>query len=606
MKNGKKTIALILAVVMLLALGVSAMAADAPTKGSISIVRALENETYFYNDGSTYESSSTVGAFELYRIFDATMSFDEEGNPTGYSYTCTDAQKQITGFDTYFIADEANNVIGVTEAGGSDGELSTEAVQWIKDNIEELGTLIPEISEYTWRRTYNSNPEVPYYTDDYIDGQYNAAHTYHNLPFGYYFVNSTVGSAVMIDSTQPDVVIQDKNQTPTLNKKISQITNSNGETRDGEHDPWVKNEQHYALAQIGDTVSYDITVHAVPTADRYVLSDSMVQSLTLQPSTVKLYVNGSELSSDNYTLLTDAGNGFFFNRDSNGIGTIQNANGQVVYTFPGVFGQYESIYLPTSGYYDNETQTYYNVGAQIVVIFNQDYLDSITEGTDIVLKYDAVINKNAANGPVATQNSNQATLNYGHTYNLYDHANVESLQLVVYKYEGSDASSSSASRPLNGVGFVLAREDGKYFKQDPDTLAITWVENINEATKLVTGPQSLWAYGGYGYSWYQTPPMDGYLFVDGLTGGTYTLIETEPLPGFNRVPNVTITLPTGPMPGYYNTPTFRTQVNVANKTGTLLPSTGGVGVTVVYELGLAVLAFGVILMLTKKQKGSKA
>ena len=606
MKLGKKTIALILAVFMLLALGVSAMAADAPTKGSISIVRALENETYFYNDGSTYESSETVGAFELYRIFDATMSFDEEGNPTGYSYTCTDAQKQITGFDTYFIADEANNVIGVTEAGGSDGELSPAAVQWIKDNIEELGTLIPEISQYTWRRTYNSNPDVPYYTDDYADGKYDAAHTYHNLPFGYYFVNSTVGSAVMIDSTQPDVVIQDKNQTPTLNKKISQITNSNGETRDGEHDPWIKSQQHYALAQIGDTVSYDITVHAVPTAERYVLSDSMVQSLTLQPSTVKLYVNGSELSSDNYTLLTDAGNGFFFNRDSNGIGTIQNANGQVVYTFPGVFGQYESIYLPTSGYYDNETQTYYNVGAQIVVIFNQDYLDSIREGTDIVLKYDAVINENAANGPVATQNSNQATLNYGHTYNLYDHANVESLQLVVYKYEGSDASSSSASRPLNGVGFVLAREDGKYFKQDPATLAITWVENINEATKLVTGPHSLWAYGGYGYSWYQTPPMDGYLFVDGLTGGTYTLIETDPLPGFNRVPDLTFTLPTGPMPGYYNTPTFRTQLNVANKTGTLLPSTGGVGVTVVYELGLAVLAFGVILMLTKKQKGSKA
>ena len=63
MKLGKKTIALILAVFMLLALGVSAMAADAPTKGSISIVRALENETYFYNDGSTYESSETVGAF---------------------------------------------------------------------------------------------------------------------------------------------------------------------------------------------------------------------------------------------------------------------------------------------------------------------------------------------------------------------------------------------------------------------------------------------------------------------------------------------------------------------------------------------------------------
>ena len=597
MRREKKAIALVLALILVLTLTVSAFAADAPTKGTITIKRAVEDN----GNGNQW----TVGDFNLYRIFDAVLAFDEEGNPTGaISYTCTDEQKAIDGFDTYFVADAANNVLGVTVAGGKNGELSPEAVQWIKNNIEALGTLIPEVSVYEWRRApYNSSSDVVYYTEEYIEEYWRMYHIYHNVPFGYYFVDSTVGSAVMVNTTQPDVTIEDKNETPTLDKQITKFTNQNNESQTvADHSPWISTDGSGALAQIGDTVSYDITVHIVPHAVQYILSDSMTRGLSLKAGSVTVKLNGEALDESYYTLLTDPEGKLCYDRNANAIIRYDRDTDTVlgtVYTLPeSSNGDY--IDVASQGAYSYYDEKYTNCDSSIVVIFSQEYLDTIAEDTDVVVSYDAVITQHAIDGNQPSYNSNEATLSYGHAYSISDYANVNTLQLVVYKYEGSDASSSSASRPLNGVGFVLSREDGKYFKQDPDTLAITWVDDINQATKLVTGTQMIWGYsyeGSY-YGYYTKTPHDGYIIVDGLGAGQYTLIETDPLPGFNRAPDVHFTLPSG----NYSPNWWRTQLNVANKTGTLLPSTGGMGVTVFYVCGLTALLGAAVLLLSKKRK----
>ena len=586
MKNGKRTLALLLAALMILALGVTAAAEDAPKTGTITINRALETEGHGYTE--------YVGDFTLYRIFDASLAFDEQGTVTdAISYRCTDAQREIPGFTDYFVVDSANNITGVTErADGGDGYLSAEAVQWIKNHIEALGTKIDAVSQYDWKYTYGSSPDKPYYLDgNSEDGHWWGRRTFYNLPFGYYFVDSTVGSAVMINTTHPDAVITDKNQTPTLDKSITTVTNLNEEKQNKGTSPWISEDGSNALIQIGDTVSYDLTVHAVPTAVQYILSDSMGDSLTLKPETIAVKVNGEALDPANYILLASTEYKYYSDRNVNAIGHYEGDTFVADYT----------DLLEQPEYYNRV----YISDAQFVVIFKQAFLDTITnaEGLDIVVSYDAVVNEKAANtGPYPTSNSNTAVLNYGNSYTIYDYANVNSLQLIVYKYEGSDASSSSASRPLNGVGFVLAREDGKYFQQNPDTLAITWVDDINQATKLVTGTQMMWDYSYQGsyYGQYVQVARDGYFLVDGLTGGTYILIETDPLPGFNRAPDIRVTIP-----GANNQNSWRTQVNVANKTGTLLPSTGGAGVAMFYELGLAALAIGAILMMLKKHSGSR-
>ena len=71
---------------------------------------------------------------------------------------------------------------------------------------------------------------------------------------------------------------------------------------------------------------------------------------------------------------------------------------------------------------------------------------------------------------------------------------------------------------------------------------------------------------------------------------------TVPLPGYNSAAPETFTMPTDSYSGVW----WRTQLNIVNKTGTLLPSTGGIGVTIYYVIGVSMLLGGAILVLRKK------
>ena len=599
MKGTKRiTFGLILALSLAVLLGTLAYAADPPTRGSITITAAT------YTEPGGYVGQVGDSNYHLYRIFDAKIGFDEAGEATdAISYTCTDTQKAIEGFDTYFTT-SGTSVTGVTDAAkSSDGGLSPAAIQWIKEHITDLGTLITPIDKSSWERN-GRNPEVPYYNTLHYWDNRPREYTVYNLPFGYYFVDSAVGSAVMINSTQPDAVIHNKNEIPSMEKKITKITNSNNEDASNfisQSPDQPQYEARNALAQIGDTVEYTITVHAMPTAERYVLADSMDWSLTFVPDSVSIQVGGQELSSENYIIFKDADLGFKIGNNNKVI--VNAASGETVYTFPD--DPYnKNVTLPTSNFWDYSAGEGHTTYAQFVIIFNQDYLDTITEPTDIVVKYQAKVNEHAANvGPNQTTDHNTAVLNYGHNFTLYDYCHISTLQLVVYKYEGSGASSSSSSKGLNGVGFVLTRGDGKYLHQDPSTLAVTWVDNIGDATKLVTGTHGIYTYviedsyygQHYGFGHYELIQRDGYIVVDGLVPGPYTLKETDPLPGFNSAADITFTLP-----GSNSSNWWRTQLNIVNKTGTVLPSTGGIGVTVYYVIGVSMLLGGAILVLRKK------
>ena len=582
MKGTKRiAIGLILALSLAVFLGTLAYAADPPTLGTITVHPAIGE-----NSWGQYPVGTSSYDYHLYRIFDATIGFDAEGKPTdAISYTCTDAQKAIDGFDTYFTT-SGTSVTGVTDAAkASDGGLSPAAVQWIKDHIDALGTKIEFLS--------SSSGNKPYYRYDYET----QVGKFYNLPFGYYFLDSAVGSAVMINTFQPDAEIYNKNQTPTLEKEITKITESGG--GEGEKTPipgmgnWTASDS--SLVQIGDTVEYTITVLAQPTAESYILADAMERSLTFLPNSVHVYAGKSEdnlqkisAGSDTYTIFTDDGPGFYWDNTDKQIKHIVNDEPISIYTDTNPYNNDDSISLPYSSYIDETGR--HRVGAQFVIIFSQAFLDTITEPTYIAVTYEATVNEYALNveGYNYEPEENAVVLNYGHSYSISDYAYVDTLRLLVYKYEGSGASSSSSSEGLNGVKFVLKREpDGKYFHQDPSTLVVSWVD-LEQATKLETSTRTVYSYTG-------PVEMKGYITVHGLTAGTYTLIETDPLPGYNSAAPETFTMPTDN--SYF---WWQTQLNVVNKTGTLLPSTGGIGVTVYYVIGVSVLLGGAILLLKKK------
>ena len=550
--------------------GVSLLAEDfvPPTTGSITITDEEGNTFWPYD-------------FTLYRIFDAQIAFDSEGNVVGISYTCTDAQKSIPGFGDWFEV-SGNRVTAKAAAVDTEGNLSEDAVNWIKQNISDLGTVV----NAGWPNNVPAGSPYRNYTYDENGKGYAI---FGNLPFGWYYLEHEIGAAVVIDSTKPNASVLVKNERPSIEKTITDLTNADDE----EHDQDIQTEvpqyyyqssSHVATVQIGDTVGYKIDITAEKGAEDYFIADRMTTGLTLKPDTVQVLVEGEggelvPLSSDAYTLYTSVA-GLRITSQMN-VDPVTHLTDHYTYTLTDVAdGQVKGTF---------ETRTadnYYWVNpAQIVVVFNQSYLNTIKDTTHIYVTYDAVVNENAivawAN-PNSITNNNEVLLHYGHgPYGPSSSDTVYTARIKIFKYEGDgDSSSSSGSKPLNGVKFVLKRADGKYLKQDPSDKIIYWVDNIEDAIELVTGRDG-----------------NGVISIEGLTNGTYTLVETEALPGYNVAPETTVVI-NNKTNNYYE---LNYQVNIANKTGSLLPDTGGTGVTIFYIIGGALVLGAVLLLVTRRR-----
>ena len=100
----------------------------------------------------------------------------------------------------------------------------------------------------------------------------------------------------------------------------------------------------------------------------------------------------------------------------------------------------------------------------------------------------------------------------------------------------------------------------------------------------------------------------GYIRLDGLSAGTYFLEETKAPNGYNKLENpikVVVTQGTDGKPVIHvDDDTDRVDtVKVKNNTGTILPSTGGMGTTLIYLVGGAlVLGSGFVLANKKRAK----
>ena len=98
-------------------------------------------------------------------------------------------------------------------------------------------------------------------------------------------------------------------------------------------------------------------------------------------------------------------------------------------------------------------------------------------------------------------------------------------------------------------------------------------------------------------------PDSGYFKLNGLHG-EYYLTETKALPGYNKLDKaIKVKVGDGGTinvgEGFNPQPT----VEVLNNKGSLLPSTGGMGTTLIYLIGGAlVLGSGIVLMNKKRAK----
>ena len=205
----------------------------------------------------------------------------------------------------------------------------------------------------------------------------------------------------------------------------------------------------------------------------------------------------------------------------------------------------------------------------------------------VVITYTATVNENAIQRDKET---NTATLKYSNDpadKNSFKESSVEvnvfSFNIVINKYAADNESTK-----LEGAKFVLKNAEGKYYKYDANTKAVTWVVGKADATEVTTDTQ-------------------GVARFDGLQAGTYKLEETAAPAGYNQLTkDITIVLNKDGSATIDSASStlgadHSLTAGVANSTGTMLPETGGIGTVIFLALGaLAVICAGVFLVTNKR------
>lgn len=225
-------------------------------------------------------------------------------------------------------------------------------------------------------------------------------------------------------------------------------------------------------------------------------------------------------------------------------------------------------------------------GCTFHIVFTQTYLDSITADTKIVINYTAKLTSNAVAG---TGYVNKTWLDYGdNQHTEQDTTTTYTWKLPIYKYH----MDGETQKALAGAEFILYKGSGesKVYAQVTQGKLTGWTTNKTDATKLVSGD-------------------DGMIAVEGLDADTYYLEETKAPGGYNKLAGpVKVEIShTVSDEGAHMTNTLKqdatdvAKVEIENKSGTELPSTGGIGTTIFYVLGSILVIGAVVLLIVKKR-----
>ena len=110
------------------------------------------------------------------------------------------------------------------------------------------------------------------------------------LDLGYYLVDTTLGTLCSLDTTNPNVTMEEKNQAPVNVKTVEEDSTGNyGDKND---------------ADIGQTVNFKSTITAQAGAENYVFHDTMSAGLTYTGVT-GITLNGTTVDASNYSVVTE-------------------------------------------------------------------------------------------------------------------------------------------------------------------------------------------------------------------------------------------------------------------------------------------------------------
>ncbi len=230
-----------------------------------------------------------------------------------------------------------------------------------------------------------------------------------------------------------------------------------------------------------------------------------------------------------------------------------------------------------------------NDGCTFEIEFAQSYLDTITADTDIVVTYTAVVNENADIFDVP--NTNKTKLVFGENHRdetTWDETKTYTYKVDVVKTDGDNKVLDGAEFKLydaktggNEIALIEV-SDGVYRLAKDDE---TGVDHITTA--------------------------NGQLEIKGLDANTtYWLEETKAPEGYNKLSGrVEIAVEDANIDATVNGGVWHEGdggVHVVNKAGSLLPETGGMGTTIFYVAGGAiVIAVAATLVYRKRMESNQ-
>lgn len=401
MKNFKKIMALIIACVM--------------TIGMMSTMAFADGETAAANDGKITVTppdgtqATSKNTYTLYKVFAA------ETDGSNYSYKLSGSHDTVPAG---FILDDAGNVYFAEEvATGTEGAFTVKVGgtdKLIKNKPTLSQTDINAIASYVTTADKVDEKEVTGTTPAVFSG----------LSYGYYYVATTTGTLVVIDSTKPDVNVEDKNEVPPLTKKITQ---ANSVLPDDTSTTDIDEAGKKAIAQVGTSVQYTLTVTKKKGAENYEVHDTMGTGLKYNKD-VAVTVGGTAVDATKYT----------------------------------------------------KTET----DSSLVVKFDNTYMASLADDTVITLVYTALVTEDALHTVPA---KNTAYLSYGHTPGENKTPTVET---ETYNAKFSVVKKDGKDQFLGGAGFVLKNSAGKYYKYTAATESapekVEWVDALTDATEYTS------------------------------------------------------------------------------------------------------------------------
>lgn len=224
---------------------------------------------------------------------------------------------------------------------------------------------------------------------------------------------------------------------------------------------------------------------------------------------------------------------------------------------------------------------------------DNDYITSLAKDTTLTVTYTAILNDKV---DVENGENNTAWLKYGEASKTEDHStNTKTLAFDLVKWH---AGANNTKTLLAGAKFKLY-EDAQGTKEIP-VVKVDGQENTYRVALTTERGVEI------------ETVASGVTTIYGLDNKIYYLKETFAPKGFNKLTdlvkvdlnggnNLKATKVGAEMDG-----SATGGVNVENKAGTTLPSTGGVGTTLFYVIGGLLMVCAVVLLVTKKRMEKNA